>query len=166
MLFVLDTIFIESLNDIENKKDDAINSSVEHFEKNVDDVHRESRKVTKTNNKIVNENVAALLNVQKRTDQSQLNDNLRDSIMSKRTRNLRDTTRESNFDKRIRADKRSLVEQKKSQSELIILETARKTVPNSASNKTSKAKKIMHIDNAFECRMLIIIKLKANLAKP
>ena len=68
MLFVLNTIFIEFLNNIENRKNEKINSSVEHFEKNVDDVYRKSRKVTKTNNKIVNENVVAFLNVQKRID--------------------------------------------------------------------------------------------------
>ena len=113
MLFVLDTILIESLNDIENKKDDAINSSAKHFEENVDDVHRKSRKVTRTNNKIVNENVIALLNVQKRIDQFQLNDSLRDNIMNKRIKDSRNTTRESNFDKRIRASKRFLIEQKK-----------------------------------------------------
>ena len=119
----------------------------------------------RTNNKIVNENVVALLNVQKRIDQSQLNDSLRDSIMNKRTKDSRNTTRKNNLDKRIRANKRSLIEQKKSQSELIIFEITRKTVSNNVSNKTSKTKKIMHIDNAFEYRMLIIIKLKTNLAK-
>ena len=164
-MFVLDTILIESLNDIENRKDDAINSSAEHFEKNVDDVHRKSRKITRTNSKIVNENVVALLDVQKRIDQFQLNDSLRDSIMSKRTRNSRNTIRENSLDKRIRADKRSLIEQEKFQNELIIFEIARKTVSNSASSKISKTKKIMHIDNAFKCRMLIIIKLKTNFAK-
>ena len=62
-------------------------------------------------------------------------------------------------------DKRFLVEQEKSQNELIIFEIARKIVSNNVSNKISKTKKIIHIDNAFECWMLIIIKLKTNFAK-
>ena len=36
MLFVLDTILIEFLNDIEHKKNEKINSFVEHFEKNIE----------------------------------------------------------------------------------------------------------------------------------
>ena len=165
MLFVLDTIPTEPLSDIENRKDDATNSPAEHFEEDVDDVHRRSRRVTRTNSKIVNEDVAALLDVQKRTDQSQPNDSLRGSIMSRRARDSRGTTRGSSLGKRVRAGKRPLAEQEGSQSELVIPGTARKTVPSSAPSKTSKAKKVMHIGNAFECRMLIIIKLRANLAK-
>ena len=89
------------LNDVENKKNKKINSFVEYFEKNIDNVHRKSRKISKFNDIIANENIVAFLTIQKRTNQFQIKNNSRKKIVNKRIKNSRNTDRENNVEKTI-----------------------------------------------------------------
>ena len=145
------------LNDVENKKNKKINSSAENFEKNIDDVHRESRKISKLNDIVANENIVAFLTIQKRIDQSQINNSSREKVVSRRTKDSRNRNRENDVEKEIRAEKKFVTQQKNFQIDLIVSEISRKTVSSSVSNKKSKSRKIMHIDNAFDSHKLIFI---------
>ena len=53
-----------------------------------------------------------------------------------------------------------MIQQKDFQIDLIVFEISRKIVSNNVSNKKSKSKKIIHIDNAFDSHKLIFIELK------
>ena len=151
----------KSLSDVENRENREINPFAENFEKDIDDVHRESRKVSKLNDTVADEDIAAFLAIQRRTGQSQINNSSREKAVSRRAKDSRDRSRENDVEKEVRAKKKLVTQQKNFQTDLIVSETSRKTVPSSASNKKSKPKKIMHIDNAFDSHKLILIESKA-----
>jgi hypothetical protein len=69
-IYFLNTIITKFLNDVRNKKNKKNFSFVEYFEKNINDVHRKSRKISKFNDIVANENIVAFLTIQKRIDQS------------------------------------------------------------------------------------------------
>ena len=145
------------LSDAENRENEEINPPAENFEKDIDDVHRGSRRVSKLNGTVANEGIVAFLAIQRRTGQSQINNSSRGKIVSRRAKGSRDKDRGNDVGKGVRAGKKFVTQQKDSQIDLVVSGTSRKTVSSSASSKKSKPRKVMHIDNAFDSHKLIFI---------